>query len=192
MSDGQPQDSANSEVDMLKQKNYFNKIQFYACGFGNYKFDQLEQLAALFPGGKMTNAPTVEELKQSMLFILRADNSGPRQDIKKAAKKLKPLWNRDQLSVGDHFSSISYLKVFNIEGNTISVENSLGGSWIISKDLIVRDSWSSEIYAQEVKTNMSELAKILTECQDTVFTVGFTRKVSADELTAKLGSMDEN
>ena len=140
----------------------------------------------------MTNAPTVEELKQSMLFILRADNSGPRQNIKKAAKKkLKPLWNRDQLSVGDHFSSISYLKVLNIQGYTITVENSLGGSWIISKDLLVRDAWSSEIYAQEVKTNMSELAKILTECQDTVFTVGFTRKVSSDELTAKLASMDE-
>lgn len=79
-----------------------------------------------------------------------------------------------------------------IEGNTITVENSLGGSWIISKDLLVRDAWSAEIYAQEVKTNMSELAKILTECQDTVFTIGFNRKVSADDLTAKLASMDEN
>lgn len=140
----------------------------------------------------MTNAPTVEELKQSMLFILRADNSGPNKDIKKAAKNLKPLWNRDQLSVGDHFSSISYLKVLKIEGDTITVENSLGGSWILSKNLLVRDAWSSVIYAQEVKTNMSELAKILTECQDTVFTVGFSRKVSANDLTAKLGSMDEN
>ena len=79
--------------------------------FGSSRFDRLEQLARLFPGGKITKAPTVAELKQSMLFILRAGNSGPRKDIKQGAKNLKPLWNRDQLSVGDHFSSISYLKV---------------------------------------------------------------------------------
>ena len=68
-----------------------------------------------------------------MLFILRSNNSGPAKNIKKAAKNLKPLWNRDQLSVGDHFSSISYLKVKNIEGDMITVENSLGGEWMISK-----------------------------------------------------------
>lgn len=105
---------------------------------------------------------------------------------------MKPLWNRDQLSVGDHFSSISYLKVQKIEGNTITVENSLGGSWIISKDLLVRDAWSAEIYAQEVKTTMTELARILTECQDTVFTVSFKRKVTAEDLMETFATMDES
>ena len=50
-----------------------------------------------------------------------------------------------------------------IEGDTVTVENSLGGSWAISKDLLVRDAWSAELYAQEVKTTMTELARILSE-----------------------------
>jgi hypothetical protein len=77
-------------------------------------------------GGKMTKAPTVAELKASMLFILRANNSGA---TRKAQKDIKPLWNRDKLEVGQYFSSVSYLQVNNIEGDTVTVSNSLGGSW---------------------------------------------------------------
>ena len=126
----------------------------------------------------MTNAPTVNELKQSMLFILRADATGPsKKTVRKATKNLKPLWNPKKLQIGDYFSSISYLQVEKIDGDAITVSNSLGGNWIISKDLLVRDAWSAEIYDKEVKTNMTELARILTECKDTVFTVSFKKKV---------------
>ena len=138
----------------------------------------------------MTNAPTVTELKQSMLFILRADNTGPQKNARKAGKSLKPLWNRDELKVGDHFSSISYLKVNKIEGDTITVQNSLGGQWVIHKDLLVRDAWSADIYAQEVKTSMTELASILTQCQDTVFTVSFKKKMTSDDLMSSLATTD--
>ena len=88
----------------------------------------------------------------------------------------------DKLQVGDHFSSISYLKVQKIAGDTITVENSLGGSWIMSKGLLVRDAWSADIFSKVVKTNMTELARILTECQDTVFTVSFKKKIDAAEV----------
>jgi len=114
-------------------------------------------MAAQFPVGQMTNAPTVAELKQSMLFILQA--SGPSK--RKANKSLKPLWNPKKLAVGDHFSSISYLKVNKIEGSTITVSNALGSSWIMSRDLLVRDAWSADHYEQEVKTTMTDLANIL-------------------------------
>ena len=140
----------------------------------------------------MTNAPTIKELKQSMLFILRADNSGPQKNVRKAAKSLKPLWNPHDLKVGDHFSSISYLKVDKIEGDTITVQNSLGGSWVIHKDLLVRDAWSADIYSQEVKTTMTELASILTQCQDTVFTVSFKKKLTSDDLMSSLATADLN
>lgn len=105
---------------------------------------------------------------------------------------MKPLWNREKLQVGDHFSSVSYLKVQKIEGETITVENSLGGSWIMSKDLLLRDAWSAEIYAQEVKTTMTELARILTECKDTVITVSFKKKLTADDLLTRLATTDLN
>ena len=192
MSDGQPWDNPANQVNELKKQPYFSKIQFFACGFGQEQFPKLKNLANLFPNGKMTKAPTVAELKQSMLFILRADNSGPGKDNRKAVKDLEPLWNRDKLQVGDHFSSISYLKVQKIAGDTITVENSLGGSWIMSKGLLVRDAWSADIFSKVVKTNMTELARILTECQDTVFTVSFKKKIDAAEVQAKLETIDLN
>lgn len=64
MSDGQPWDDPTIEVDWLKTGSYFNKIKFYACGFGNEcDFSQLKKLTDMFPGGEMTKAPTVNELK---------------------------------------------------------------------------------------------------------------------------------
>jgi hypothetical protein len=72
------------------------------------------------------------------------------------------LWNPKKLQVGDNFSSISYLKVDKIEGNTITVVNALGGKWMMSKDLLVRDSWSAHHVSKEIKTTMTELASILT------------------------------
>ena len=74
------------------------------------------------------------------------------------------------------------MRVEKIEGEAITVSNSLGGNWIISKDLLVRDAWSADIYDKEVKTNMTELARILTECKDTVFTVSFKKKVDMDDI----------
>ena len=34
MSDGQPGDNPEDEVDKLKRETYFDKIDFFACGFG--------------------------------------------------------------------------------------------------------------------------------------------------------------
>jgi len=91
---------------------------------------------------------------------MRADSSGPAKgkNSRKSNKSLKPLWNRENLQVGDYFSSISYLKVQKIDGDTITVSNSLGGSWMMSKNLLVRDAWSADLFAEEIKTNMTELA----------------------------------
>ena len=63
MSDGQPFDFPTAQVDILKSRQYFSKIQFFACGFGSCIFTTLERLAKLFPNGQMTKAPTVKELK---------------------------------------------------------------------------------------------------------------------------------
>lgn len=113
MSDGHAS-YPGEEIDSLKKKNWFSKVEFSACGFGGSNFPVLEQMVRAFPGGKMTNAPTAAELKQSMLFILRTNSvkgSGATKSDRKANKDLKPLWNPKKLQVGDQFSSISYMKV---------------------------------------------------------------------------------
>jgi hypothetical protein len=62
----------------------------------------------------------------SASFILRAtvggkDKSGGDGDGRKAAKTGKPLWDPKKLAVGEVFSSISYLKVTDIDGSKITV-----------------------------------------------------------------------
>lgn len=64
--------------------------------------------------------------------------------------------------------------------------NALGGSWIMSKDLLARDAWSGDHFSQEVKTGMTELAAILTQCRDTIFTVSFKKKVDLSDIEANL------
>ena len=192
MSDGQPHDSPSSQLNALKSKPYFSKIQFYACGFGNDNFSQLTKLAGEFPGGKMTNAPTVAELKESMLFILRADKSGPGKSSRKANSQLKPLWNREKLQVDDYFSSVSYLRVDKIEGEAVTVSNSLGGSWKMSKELLINNAWSADMFAEEVKTTMTELAVILTACKETIFKISFLKKVNEADVESKISGLDLN
>ena len=53
MSDGSPHDSSDWGVAQMKKENYFNKVEFNACGFGEEygNFGNLEKLAKLFPGG---------------------------------------------------------------------------------------------------------------------------------------------
>ena len=146
-------------------------------------------MAKSFPNGKMQTAKSVAELKQSMQFILRADTGAAgkgQKSKKKAGANLKPLWDRTKLAVGDNFSSISYLKVDKIEGSTITVSNALGGSWIMSKDLLVKDAWSGDHFSREVKTSMTELASILIQCKDTIFTVSFKKKVDSSNVEEEL------
>ena len=116
--------------------------------------------------------------------------AGKGRKARKAAANLKPLWDRTKLTVGDYFSSISYLRVDKIEGNTITVTNALGGSWIMSKDLLGRDAWSGDHFSQEIKTTMTELASILVQCRDTIFTVSFKKKVDVNNVETELKSSD--
>lgn len=125
-----------------------------------------------------------------MLFILRAGpasgGKASNKSNRKANKNLKPLWNPSKLVEGDYFSSISYMKVNKIEGDTITVTNSLGGSWMMSKALLLRDAWSADHFTQEVKTNMTNMAEILTLCRDTIFKVSFKKKVDVKDVQSAL------
>ena len=77
------------------------------------------------------------------------------------AAKTENLWNPKKLEVNDYFSTISYLKVLEIEGMKVTVENQLGQKWFITRDLIENHMWSSDHYDTEVTCNMTELSEIL-------------------------------
>ena len=110
---------------------------------------------------------------ESASFILRATVGGKTsaKDQRTAAKSDKPLWDPKKLEINDIFSCISYLKVSKIESNSITVDNHLGGSWLISKDILERDMWSADHFDKEIKCTMSDLSEIIQQCKDTIFKV---------------------
>ena len=131
----------------------------------------------------------------SASYILRATVGGKagakdgRGSATKAKRAGKPLWDPKQLQVGDNFSCISYLNVTNIDGNKVTVKNHLGGSWFISKDLLVRDTWSADHFDKEVKCTMTDLSEILESSKDTIFKVSFRRKVDNKSVEQKLNEI---
>jgi hypothetical protein len=111
-----------------------------------------------------TDAEVTNMFVESASYILRATVGGKDAGSKKSDSKrtastsLKPLWDPKKLEINDFFSCISYLKVLKIDGNQVTVNNSLGGSWFISKDLLVRDMWSADHFEKEIKCTMTDLS----------------------------------
>jgi hypothetical protein len=128
----------------------------------------------------------------SASFILRAavgGKAGKKDAGRTGVSKGEPLWDLKQLHIGNILSCISYLKVEKIEGPKITVTNHLGGSWIMSKDLLERDSWSADHFDKEIKCNMTDLALVLQSCNDTIFTVKFSKQVDPKEVEERLAGL---
>jgi hypothetical protein len=84
------------------------------------------------------------------------------------------------------------LKVQKIEGEAVTVLNSLGESWKMSKQLLVKNAWSADFYAEEINATMTELAAILTVCKETILKVSFKKKISQADVEAKLNGININ
>lgn len=134
----------------------------------------------------------------SASYILRAavggtGGKGKASESKRgASKSSKPLWDKKKLKVDDFFSCISYLKVAKIDGDKITVDNHLGGSWFISNDILKRDMWSADHFDKEVKCSMTDLCAILQKCSDTIFSVSFRKKVDEKTIESKLQAINFN
>lgn len=133
---------------------------------------------------------------ESASYILRAAVGGkpggkgkPGSSKRNTVKNGVPLWDQSKLAQGDHFSCISYLKVLKIDGNQVTVQNQLGGSWFITKDLLVRDMWSADHFEKEIKCTMTDLSEILDQSKDTIFKVQFRKKLDEKLVQQKLANV---
>ena len=140
-----------------------------------------------------TQTKSAEEVTKmfvaSASFMLRAavggKAGGKAAAGRKAVKAGKPLWDPKKLAIDDLFSCISYVNVKKIEAGSVTVENHLGGSWLLSQDILERDMWSADHFEKEVKCTMSDLSELLQTCSDTIFKVQFRKKVDADTIQGK-------
>lgn len=121
-------------------------------------------------------------------FILSAAVGGDGKKGGKALKKVKrttkPLWDTKKFEEKQFFSQTAYLRVSEIAGNRITVENSFGNTLYVSKD-ILEGMYSGDHFKKEVAMNMTSLAELLQSVQDHVFTVTF-RKQPTEENAADL------
>lgn len=58
----------------------------------------------------------------------------------------------------------------------------------MSKDILVRDSYSGDHFEKEIKCNMTDLAQIIQQCGDTVFKVKFKKKVDINDVVERVKS----
>jgi hypothetical protein len=127
-------------------------------------------------------------------FILRATmaSKGLGFEEHKDAVSNEPLWDAKQLAVGQHFSCISYLRVDAIKNDKVTVQSQRGGAWHMSRDLLERDCWSADHFEREVTCSMTELASVLCQCRDTVFTVGFRKQLDPKSIEEKLNEIPDS
>ena len=84
-----------------------------------------------------------------------------------------------------YLSQTAYLNVKSIDGPRITVKNSYGSEMIVSRD-ILENMWSADHFKKEVPMNMTNLAELLHEVQDRIFTVQFRAQAKEDSVAAAL------
>lgn len=98
----------------------------------------------------------------------------------------KPSCKFSELKSGDFLSQTSYCKVTRVIGDEnqrkVVVENNLGDKWTIGKNIVEREMYSSSQFSRIEKKTMTELANLMSNVKDSVFTVCFTRKLNSDHI----------
>lgn len=198
--DGSPE---GLEVEPLMREFSERQIAFTCIKLADVCNKMIDAMKENHTGMDVTNlteavkTKSAEEVTKmfvdSASYILRATVEKVKRSTRSTAAK-KPvaedLWNPEKLKTNDLFSCVSYLQVKNIEGNQVTVNNQLGGSWFISKDILNKHMWSADHFEQEVKCTMTELSEILEQCRDTIFKVQFRKKVDQKAVMERLSHVN--
>ena len=76
-----------------------------------------------------------------------------------------PLWKTESLKNGDYLSTVNYWK--SVGGTKfLGVD---GFENTIPNNLLARDFWSADHFDKQVKCCVTDLANILSKCQDCIF-----------------------
>jgi hypothetical protein len=100
-------------------------------------------------------------------------------------------WNLDKLSVGNWFSDTKYLRVDSIRSDgLINATTSEGKKLVISDDIIQNEMYSSVHYEEEEKVTRTELAGILEDAGNKVFSATFRKKVNQKAFAERLRDLE--
>ena len=125
--------------------------------------------------------------------------------LKKAGKKYPPLpeaalkiedpihtkWNVDKLSVGNWFSDTKYLRVNKITSDgLLEATTSDGKNFVISQDIVKNEMYSSVHFEEEEKVTRTQLAEVLEDVGNKVFSASFRGKVNEKKVAEMLQNME--
>jgi hypothetical protein len=100
----------------------------------------------------------------------------------------------NKVDVNTWLSRVSYCKVIGTANNNTSVvvENTDGFSWNIGRDIVSNEMYSADEVRETKDVTRSELVKIFTEeTRESVFTVCFTKKATADDILEVMAIFDK-
>lgn len=116
---------------------------------------------------------------------IAAKNLGATKSIAKPEKRPN-LLTLKKIAPGEILSCFQYMQVTKIAGNTIHLRRDDGKVIEIEKEILVQDSYSADHFDQTVTCSMTELAEILNDAKDTIFTVNFRCQPTAETVMEKL------
>lgn len=116
-------------------------------------------------------------------------------DLPEAALKIEdPIhtkWNIDKLSVGNWFSDTKYLRVNKIRSDgLLDANTSDDKKLVISKDIVQNEMYSSVHFTEEEKVTRTQLAEILEDAGNKVFTACFRGKPNEKKAAEIISKMD--
>lgn len=84
------------------------------------------------------------------------------------------------------------MQVTKIVGNTVHLRREDGKEIEIEKKILAEDSYSADHFDRSVTCSMTELAEILNDAKDTIFTVNFKCQPNQETVSEKLKGLDIN
>ena len=135
-----------------------------------------------------TSAQITEKFVEAASFMLSVAVGGKgkgKKIVKEVKREGEPLWDKDQFEAKQWFSQTAYWTVRSIEGNQVRVQNSYGMQMDVSKDMLEK-MWSANHFEKEVAMTMTELAELMENLGDTVFSVQFRKKPKETDIANRL------
>lgn len=96
-----------------------------------------------------------------------------------------------QLKPGDRLSRVSYLEVLEVGPKAIVVKNSNGLQWTINPSILEAEAVSANQYVETKKVTRTEMAELLENAKDSIFTVTFGKQLSVQKIINDLTHSDE-
>lgn len=98
--------------------------------------------------------------------------------------------NVSSLKVGDYISYTEYYEVTGVNDTSVHLKNERDFPIIADKKVVSEGMYTASQFNEEKKVSRSELASILENARDTIFTVNFNKQVSQASMAEKLEGAD--